>query len=117
MTSEPDSRLTPDQVERLARITDEINQRYPKPEHQGERAAALAAAIGVLTGEDGLVERLADERRRAVATVAAKSAALRVVARMTVQVGGRGQHSANGEHAFAVRAGVNRGTVREWMKD
>lgn len=45
------SEITPEQLERLADMSRDIDQRYLDPDEQGERDAALSAALQHLLGE------------------------------------------------------------------
>jgi hypothetical protein len=111
-----DHDLTPDQVETLRAAADTIAARYPDPDDQAERKAALATARRIVTEDPALVvAELADARRRAREALALSTAGLWQAAVMTVDVGVRGRKHSDSENAFAVRAGVDRKTVRTWL--
>ena len=59
--------LTPEQIERIAAEARAIAQRYPRPDQQPERDAALAAVVQHLLGEtspEDAGRALLDARRR-----------------------------------------------------
>lgn len=111
-----DHGLTPGQVEALREASDVIAARYPDPDDRAEREAALTVARRILTEDPALVvAELADARRKARETLARVTAGLWQAAVMTVDVGVRGRKHSDSENAFAVRAGVDRKTVRTWL--
>nr|PZN19846.1 MAG: hypothetical protein DIU80_20995 [Chloroflexota bacterium] len=76
--------LTPEQIERLRRVADDIDARYPDPGDQPVRDAALGAAVQYLLGEitpEAAARALIDARARArEAYVAAEQIAIMLVA-------------------------------------
>ncbi len=78
--------MTPDQIDRFARIWDEVGERYPDEDDIDRRAAALSAAVQYLLGEITIdAAGLDREESRGVALGA--SAAAQQVALMAVEDG------------------------------
>lgn len=75
--------LTPEQIERVAAEARRIDERYPDPDEQPERDAALSAAVQYLLGEttpEDARRTLDDARRRErEAFVAAEQIAVMLV--------------------------------------
>lgn len=89
---------------------DEINERYPDPDDQAERDAALAAAYRLMT--EPVEDVLADygkQRSDARTAASAASAALQQAARIVVAEGKLS------EAGFSRVAGVDRMSVRKWL--
>lgn len=92
--------LTPEQIERVADASRDIDSRYPDPDYQSERDAALSATVQYLLGETTpedanwalIAARLAEDR--------AYAAALQIA----VMLHRDGEHKATA----AKRAGVDR---------
>ncbi len=66
--------LTPDQIERVAAESREIDRYYPEQDRQGERDAALSAVVQYLLGDatpEDVGRALIDDRRRERETFAA----------------------------------------------
>lgn len=112
-----DHGLSPEQVDHLTQLSNDINQRYPEPNDHAVREAALATAYRLLRGETDVIEELAATRTAARTAEAAALAGLRQAALMTVDRDAPpNRHNPNGEAAFAERAGVDRMTVRrKWL--
>ncbi len=92
--------LTPEQIERVASEARDIAGRYPDPDQQGERDAALSAVVQYLLGEttpEDAARALIDARRR---EREAYVAALQVAV-MLVRDGGQ-------KKASALATGVDR---------
>lgn len=72
--------LTPEQLERVAAESREIDERYPDPDEQDEREAALSAVVqyllGDTTAEDVNRELIAARTRERAAYVAALQVAV-----------------------------------------
>lgn len=121
-----DHGLTDDQVDELARISDEIYERYCAPDDdvddpemveadlaqasQDERDDALTTAYQLLLGEPNVTSKLASDLVRARQATNRALAGLRQAARMTVAPAGD-----DTEAGFARLAGVDRMTVRKWL--
>lgn len=103
-----DHGLTSGQIDELLAHADDIASRYPEPDDQAERDAALSAAYRLLSGEDDVVETLAEQRVAAKATEAHALAGLRQLAVMQTRAG-------ESEAGFAKRAHVDRMAVRRWL--
>lgn len=75
--------LTPEQIERVRAEARDIAERYPDPDHQPERDAALSAVVQYLLGDttpEDADRALVDARRRArEAFVAAEQIAVLLV--------------------------------------
>lgn len=99
--------LTESQREQLARIADDVAERYPDPDDQPLRDAALSAAVQYMLGDTNLEEVGQEfhrtQRARELAKVAAKQAA-RIANTDGVP-----------ETQIASMLGVNRMTVRSWL--
>jgi hypothetical protein len=107
-----DHSLTDQQITELVTIANEINDRYPAPDDQPERDAALQTALWLLDGdmEPGpVVDKLADDLLKARQAQSAALAGLQQAAHTLVATG---QWSENG---FAADAGIDRMTVRKWL--
>lgn len=104
-----DHGLTDEQIDELTATADEIAERYPDPDDQAERDAALTAAYRIMAGQaEALVEELARERVNAreaelLALAGLRQAALTLIPGDETQAG------------FARRAGVDRMAVRDWL--
>jgi hypothetical protein len=102
--------LTDDQIDELTRLAEELRERYPDPDDQEERDAALSAAHRIMVDmPDAVVEDLARELFAARMAEAKALAGLRQAAIMMV---GWGTET---EAGFARRAGVDRMAVRGWL--
>ncbi|MFB7831993.1 hypothetical protein [Streptomyces sp. NPDC056056] len=104
--------LTEDDLDTLLAEAAEIEERYPDPDDQAERDAALSVAyrLKVESAEDVLSD-FSEQRSRARAAESAASAGLQQAAQ-TVIAGGL-----ISEAAFARNVGVDRMTVRKWTQD
>jgi hypothetical protein len=96
--------LTPDQIDRLHREAQRIYSRYPDPDDQELRDAALSAAVQWLLG-DITLERAREELVSARIAAARASAAAQQVA---VMAHGDGMP----ESRAAAAAGIDRMTLR-----
>jgi|SRR5690606_4074357 hypothetical protein len=101
--------LTDEQLATLLDAAGEIQERYPKPDDQEERDAALAVAYRILLGQDEVLEELAKQLAEARAVQARSLAGIRQAAHMLVPDGSRT------ESGFARQAGVDRQAVRKWL--
>lgn len=102
----PDGDPTPEQLVRFHAAAAVIEARWPDPDDQVERDAALSAALGVITGGEG-VETIG---RRAAAF---QGALLRARAeQIGAALAATGYPS---EQALADDLGVTRVTVRSWL--
>ena len=105
-----DHGLDEDELTELLDEANEIEERYPDPDDQPERTAALTAAYRLMT--EPVEDVLADygkQRSDARAAVSAASAALQQAARTTVTDGKLS------EAGFARVAQVDRMSVRSWV--
>lgn len=100
-----DHGLTEEQVDELLAAADDIAARYPDPDDQAERDAALTAAYRVLAEGDTIVDELA----RTVAAGKLATVGLRQAALTLIPAG------LESEANFARRVGVDRMTVRKWL--
>ncbi|MFJ4738687.1 hypothetical protein [Streptomyces sp. NPDC088775] len=104
-----DHSLDADQIGELLTTAEEIADRYPDPDDQPERDAALSTAYQLMATDQDVVEGLARERD------AAKAAEVRALAGLhqaAITLIGRGDATESG---FARQAGVDRMTVRKWL--
>ena len=97
--------LTEEQRERFAAEWDEIVARYPRPDDQDERTAALTACVQYLLGETSVADAGAERARTQRAALDALAAA-RQVARMAALDG-------LPEAAVARSASIDRMTLRK----
>lgn|SRR5689334_20754447 len=104
-----DHGLGEDQLAELLDTANEIEERYPDPDDQEERAAALTVAYRLMRGEDEVVDELAKERSEARAAESRALAGLRQAALMLIPAESRT------EAGFAKQAGVDRMAVRSWL--
>ncbi len=110
-----DHGLTDDQVTELTRIADEIAARFPDPDDQPERDAALGAAVQLMgdTEPDLVVDSLRTDLTAARMAKRAATAAIQQAALMVIR--NRRGAEVDTEAGFARRAGVDRMTVRDWL--
>lgn len=101
--------LTSNQIDELTRTADEIADRYPDEDDHDEREAALTVAYRLMTGDQGVVDELADELTRARQAQVRALAGLRQAATTLIPAGDDTQAG------FARRAGVDRMAVRDWL--
>jgi hypothetical protein len=102
--------LGEDELTELLDEANEIGERYPDPDDQPERDAALSAAYRLMT--EPVEDVLADygkQRSDARAAASAASAALQQAARTVVADGKLS------EAGFSRVAGVDRMSVRKWL--
>jgi hypothetical protein len=106
-----DHGLTDQQITELVNIANEINDRYPAPDDQPERDAALSTAYRLMSDseQDYVLGCLAVDLHRARAAELAALAGIQQAAHQLVTTG---QWSENG---FARQAGVDRMAVRRWL--
>lgn len=105
-----DHGLSEDELTELLDEANEIDERYPDPDDQAERDAALSAAYRLMT--EPVEDVLADygkQRSDARAVASAASAALQQAARTVVAEGKLS------EAGFSRVAGVDRMSVRKWL--
>ncbi|MEU9615926.1 hypothetical protein AB0D56_30855 [Streptomyces sp. NPDC048209] len=102
-------RLTADQLNELLRTADEISERYPDPDDQIERDAALSTAYQLMATDQDVVEGLARERDAAKNAELQALAGLRQAAVILIP---RGDAT---EYGFAKKTGIDRMTVRRWL--
>lgn len=103
-----DHGLNDEQVRDLLWRADEIEARYPDPDDQDERTAALTVAHRLISGEQGVVEELAKSRAEAKAAEISALAGLREAA--LIRIG-----TTDTEAGFARAANVDRMAVRKWL--
>ncbi|MGW9120660.1 hypothetical protein ACWGRV_29310 [Streptomyces sp. NPDC055663] len=102
--------LNDGQVADLMRISDEISESYPDPDDQDLRDAALGTAYRLMTGDTSVVDEYAETLSRARRMEACALAALAQGARTLVPT------RQETEKDYAIRAGVDRMTVRRrWL--
>jgi len=102
--------LNEDELTELLDQANEIEERYPDPDDQAERAAALTAAYRLMT--EPVEDVLADygkQRSDARAAASAASAALQQAARTVVA------EEKLSEAGFSRVAQVDRMSVRKWV--
>jgi hypothetical protein len=104
-----DHGLDEDQLAELLDTANEIEDRYPDPDDQDERTAALTVAYRLAQGQDEVVDELAKERADARATESRALAGLRQAALTLIPSESRT------EAGFAKQAGVDRMAVRSWL--
>lgn len=99
--------LTDAQREQLARVADDVDERYPDPDDQPLRDAALSAVVQCMLGGITLAETGREFHQAQRAREIAKAAALG--ATLLASVDGRT------ETGIAEELGVTRMTVRSWL--
>ena len=104
-----DHGLDEDQIAELLRHADDIEERYPDPDDQEERDAALSTAYRLIRLEDEVIGELAQERSDARAAESRALAGLRQAALMLIPTESRT------EAGFARQVGVDRMAVRSWL--
>ncbi|MFJ1782437.1 hypothetical protein ACIOKA_37660 [Streptomyces anulatus] len=104
-----DHSLTSDQIAELLRTANEIGERYPDPDDQLERDAALSTAYQLMATDQDVVEGLAREREAAKNAELQALASLRQAALTLIP---RGDATESG---FAKKSGVDRMNVRRWL--
>ncbi|TDX84938.1 helix-turn-helix transcriptional regulator [Amycolatopsis arida] len=110
-----DHGLDDEQVRDLTRIANELDARYPDPDDEDLKTAALVAAYRLMIDDaEEVVTDFANDLFRARAAEHQALAGLRQAARTLVRVdrSARGIHSQAG---FAEIVGVDRQTVRDWL--
>ncbi|MFJ3283654.1 hypothetical protein ACIPMW_00060 [Streptomyces sp. NPDC086669] len=107
-----DHGLDEQQLDELLAEANEIDERYPDPDDQAERDAALVTAYRLkLEPAETVVAEYGQQLTAARAAVAVASAGLQQAAQSTI---------ANGdftEAGFARAGGIDRMTVRKWTQD
>lgn len=101
--------LTAGQLDELLRTASEIGERYPNPDDQLERDAALSTAYQLMATDQDVVEGLARERE------AAKNAELQALAGLRQAALALIPHGDATEAGFARKAGIDRMTIRRWL--
>lgn len=105
-----DHDLTDDQVTELLQQANDIEARYPDPDDQDERDAALVAAFSLMTEDkDEILGNYGHQLAVARRSEARALAALRHAATVLVPAGDAT------ESGFANKAGVDRMAVRRWL--
>lgn len=104
-----DHGLTDEQFADLLAQAEDIQGRYPDPDDQDVRDAALSTAHRLLLGQDDVLTELAKQRADARAAESQALAGLRQAALMLVPDGSRS------EKGFAEQVGVDRQAVRKWL--
>lgn len=99
--------LDEDQRARFTTIWDDVGERYPAPEQQDERNAALSAAAQYLLGEITPTTAGSEIGRRVAALEDAKSAG-RAVALLAIEDGAS-------EYRVHKDLGITRRTLRLWL--
>lgn len=95
--------MTTEQVDRLHAEADRIDARYPDPDEQEERDAAMSAAVQYLLGETSI-----DDAARALITAQrARDAAMAAVQQIAVMAHADGMT----QEVAAQRAGIARKTL------
>lgn len=111
--------ITPDQYDTLAAAAEDIAARYPDPDDRDEAEMALTVAFRLLVEDpEAVVDELAAERSRARTAELRALAGLRQAAVTLVTTGGTENRGARGiatQEGFRRRAGMDRGTVRNWI--
>lgn len=102
-----DATLTTEQRDRFITIWDDVATRYPEPEDQDVRSAALSAAVQYLLGETTPTDAGREIGRLNAALEDAKAAA-RAIAVLAVEDG-------TSEYALHQELGVTRRTLRLWL--
>lgn len=103
-----DHGLTDDQVTDLADLAEQIQDRYPHPDDEDERQAAMIVAYQLLLNQPGVVDELAQKLARARHDQITAMAGLRQAALLLIP-------GSETEAGFARRAGLDRMTVRVWL--
>ncbi|WP_432027478.1 hypothetical protein [Streptomyces sp. 1222.5] len=106
-----DHGLTEGQLDQLLSDAEEIEERYPAPDDEPERDAALTVAYRLLT--ESAEDVIADYSKQRADARAAESAASAGLQQAAQGIPG-GQLT---EAGFARAAGVDRMTVRKWTQD
>jgi hypothetical protein len=101
--------LTDDQIDELLSLANEIEDRYPDPDDQDERDAALSTAHQLLLGQGDVIEDLAQVRANARVAEARALAGLRQAAIMLIP------NESRTEAGFSRQAGVDRMAIRKWL--
>lgn len=103
----PDGDPTGDQLARFYAAATVIEARWPDPDDQHERDAALSAALGIITGEDSVeaIGRRATEAQGALLHARAEQVGAALAASDTYP----------SEQALADALGVTRMTIRSWL--
>lgn len=104
-----DHGLNEDQITELLQHAEDIANRYPDPDDQAQRDAALATAYRLMTGDEKVIEELAEARVAARAAEVNALAGLRQAAHMLIPDGSRS------EAGFARQVGVDRQAIRKWL--
>lgn len=108
-----DHGLGDDGIRALLAVANDIEHRYPDPDDDDDREAALTVAFRLMVEPpEDVIGELANELARARITEARVLAAGRQAALSLVRDRGRGIESQQG---FAERLGVDRSAVREWL--
>ena len=103
----PDGDPTPEQLDRFHTAAAVVEARWPDPDDQHERDAALYAALAVITGEESVeaIGHRATEAQGVLLRARAAQVGAALAARDTYP----------SEQAMADALGVTRMTVRSWL--
>lgn len=104
-----DHGLTSEQISDLLATANNIDERYPDPDDEAERQAALMVAYQLMLGQSDVVDEHARKLQRARGDESMALAGLRQAALSLIP---DGQETESG---FARRAGVDRMAVRTWL--
>lgn len=108
--------LTEQQFTELLRIAHDIETRYPDPDHEDERTAALVAAHRLIVeDEETVIADYAAQLRAARAAETAALAALRQASLTLITTSSKGARGLRTQQGFARAAGVDRAAVRDWL--
>lgn len=109
-----DHGLTTEQVAQLTATAREIAARYPDPDDQDERDAALIAAHRLMVEDPRVVVKdvAAELTKARIAEIRALASARQCAVTLIVDDSSRGIESAAG---FAREMGMSRPSVREWL--
>lgn len=111
-----DHGLTEDQITDLLRTAGEIGDRYPDPDDQHMRDAALTIAYRLMVEDPSKVTAdLADELLRARLAESRALAGIRQGALTLVRPGDRSVRGIRSQLGYANRVGVHQSAVRDWL--
>lgn len=104
-----DHQLTNEQIDELHGLADEIEARYPDPDDQDERDAALTTAHQLLLAQDDVLGALAEDLVVARTAEARALASIQQAAHMLIPA------KTSTEAGFARQTGIDRQAVRKWL--
>ena len=111
-----DHGLTEEQITELMRTADEIGERYPDPDDQEDRDAALSAAYELMVRDPG--EVIAEQAGRIEQGRTLERRGLAGARQTVITLEARGELDPRGkinESSLARTFGVDRMTVRSWL--